>query len=97
MESEDERRKREYDKAFDVLKSELRQEKDVKLTGNPEEDFPELYEDEIDFDEQTREHIKKSMIEEVVENVEVGKDNTIYDKRLKRSIWKRIGDVLFNL
>lgn len=90
------RREQEYDQAFNVLKSELRKEKDVKLTGDVAEDFPELFEEEIDFDDKTNEYIKKSLIEEVVENVEVRKDKTIYDKRLKRPLFKRIIDALFN-
>lgn len=90
------RREEEYNKAFNVLKTELKKEKDVTLTGDVTKDFPELFEEEIDFDEKTNEYIKKSLIEEVVENVELRKDNTPYDKRLKRSLFKRIIDALFN-
>jgi hypothetical protein len=95
-EEELKRREQEYDLAFDALKSELKKEKDVVLTGDVNEDFPELFEKEIDFDDKTNEYIKKSLIEEVVDNVEVRKDNSIYDKRLKQPLFKRIIDALFN-
>jgi LPS O-antigen subunit length determinant protein (WzzB/FepE family) len=95
MESEEERRDREYNAAFKVLQKELRQEKNVKLTGDVEADFPELLEDDIDFDDKTNEYLKKHMIEELIDNVEVKKDNSIYDKRLKRPLLKRIADALF--
>lgn len=92
---ENERRIEEYDDAFKVLQQELKKEKDVKLTGNAETDFPEMFEEEISFDEKTHEYIKKSMIEELVDNLEVKKDNSIYDKRLKVPLYKRIIDALF--
>lgn len=95
MESEEERRERDYIESFKILQEELRKERDVKLSGNIEEDFPELLDDEIDFDDKTHEYIKKSMIEELVDNIEVKKDNTLYDKRLKRPLFKRIVDTLF--
>lgn len=96
MEGEEVRREKEYNKAFNVLRSELIKEKDVKLTGNSEIDFPEMYEDEIDFDEKTRNYIKKAMIDEIIDYAEVTKNNTITDKRLKRSFFKKIMDALFN-
>lgn len=95
MDSEEERRDREYNEAFKVLQQELRKEKDVKLTGDVESDFPELLEEDVDFDEKTNEYLKKHMIEELIDNVEVKKDKTVYDKRLKRPLLKRIIDALF--
>ena len=95
MDSEEVRREREYNEAFKVLQKELRQSKDVKLTGDVETDFPELMEEDVDFDDKTNEYLKKHMIEELIDNVEVKKDNSIYDKRLKRPLLKRISDALF--
>lgn len=92
---ESDRREREYNEGFKLLREELRKEREVKLTGDIEQDFPELFEEEIDFDEKTHEYIKKAMIEELVDNVEVKKDKSIYDKRLKRPLLKRIIDALF--
>jgi len=95
MEIEEDRRNQEYNEAFKILQQELRKEKDVKLSGDIESDFPELLEDEIDFDEKTNEYLKKHMIEELIDNVEVKKDKTVYDKRLKRPLLKKIIDALF--
>lgn len=76
---------------------------DFKKTGDPKVDFPEIYRDEddsVNLDvhlaqrEKENEYIKKILIEEVVENVEV-MDNSIYDKRLRRPLLKRIFDVIF--
>jgi len=97
-------------KGMKALKEELRQEKDHKLTGDAKVDFPELNEDDFDSDDKTGENfalyleerekenefLKKSMIEEIKDNVAVRKDNSIYDKRLKRSLFRRIMDALFN-
>lgn len=95
MDSEEVRREQEYNEAFKVLQTELQQEKDVKLTRDVQSDFPELLEDEIEFDDKTTEYLKKHMIEELIDNVEVKKDKHIYDKRLKRPLLKRIADALF--
>lgn len=95
MESEEVRRELEYNEAFKILQKELRKEKDVKLTGDVKSDFPELLEDEVDFEDKTNEYLKKHMIEELIDNVEVKKDKTVYDKRLKRPLLKRISDALF--
>lgn len=78
------------------------------LTGDPKIDFPEIYENQVDNSDELakyeahliqvqmqNEFIKKSIIEEVIENVEVRDDNSIYDKRLKRPLFKRIYDALF--
>ncbi len=80
-----------------------------KLTGDPKIDFPEMYDNRRDnedmkipdmhtFYEQRQkenEYLKKSIIEEVVENVEVKDDLSIYDKRLKRPLLKRIFRAIF--
>jgi hypothetical protein len=95
MESEDVRREREYSEAFKVLQQELRQEKNVKLTGDVQTDFPELLDDDVNFDDKTNEYLKKYMIDELIDNVEVKKDKSIYDKRLHRPLLKRIADALF--
>jgi hypothetical protein len=82
-----------------------------KLTGDPKVDFPEMYENKLDNEdglmtvekldafykqrEVESDYVKKTLIEEVVENVEVRPDLSIYDKRLKRPLLKRIFDALF--
>lgn len=83
-----------------------------KLTGDPKVDFPELFDNKIDneddainqyaklnaFYEQRKienEYLKKTIIEEIVENVEVKPDLSIYDKRLKRPLIKRIIAAIF--
>lgn len=82
-----------------------------KLTGDPKVDFPELYENKYDNEDaldtkakmdafltqrqKESEYIKKSIIEEVVENVEIKEDLSIYDKRLKRPLLKRIFAAIF--
>ena len=82
---------------------------DNKLSGDPKKDFPELFSNEIDnFDDnqndisiylderqKENEYIKKSIIEEVIDHAEVRKDLSIYDKRLKRPLYKRFFDALF--
>jgi hypothetical protein len=78
-----------------------------KLTGDPKIDFPEMYENEVDNSDEYAKYeaqliqvevqndfIKRNIIEEVKENVEV-KGNSIYDKRLRRPLLKRIYDALF--
>ena len=82
-----------------------------KLTGDPKVDFPELYENKFDNDDaieskakmdayyvqrqKENEYLKKAIIEEVVENVEIKEDLSVYDKRLKRPLLKRIFDAIF--
>jgi hypothetical protein len=76
---------------------------EFKKTGDPKIDFPEIYlDDDIDdFDKHLAEteienkYIKKILIEEVLENVEIKKDNGVYDKRLRRPLFKRILDAVF--
>lgn len=80
---------------------------DKKLTGDPKIDFPEIYENQVDNSDEyakydahliqvqlQNEFTKKNIIEEVIENVDV-KGNSIYDKRLKKTLLKRIFDALF--
>jgi len=83
-----------------------------KLSGDPKIDFPELFENKIDnedntIDEYTKldafykqrqlenEFQKKAIIDEVLDNVEIKPDFSIYDKRLKRPLLKRILDAIF--
>ena len=79
-----------------------------KLTGDPKIDFPEMYYNDIDnVDESSNieiidveiikqnEYLKRAIINEVVENVSIREDNSIYDKRLKKSIFKKLFDSLF--
>jgi hypothetical protein len=66
-----------------------------QLSGDAQQDFPELFEDEKEIDETQHDYLKKAMIEEIIDNVEVKEDNSISDKRLKRSLFKRILDALF--
>jgi len=104
------KREKLWEKGLNALKEELRQEKNHELTGDAETDFPELFENDLDTDDKTgnnfsvylqerekeNEYLKKSMIEDFKDNVEVGKDKSIYDKRVKRSLFKKIIDALFN-
>lgn len=66
-----------------------------ELTGDAEKDFPELFENEKEIDEKQNDYLKKAMIDEFLDNVEVKEDNSVYDKRLKRPLFKRIIDALF--
>jgi hypothetical protein len=77
-----------------------------KLTGDPKIDFPELYEDndyndDSNIDEFIKqrdienEYLKKAIADEILEYVEINKDLTISDKRLKRSLFKKIFDSIF--
>lgn len=92
--------------AFEYIKEDVKNEKPVKLTGDPSQDFPELNDDEdasaieVYRDERTKEneYVKKAMIDEFLDNVEIKEDQTIYDKRLKpkkRPLLQRIFDVFF--
>jgi hypothetical protein len=83
----------------------------IKLTGDPKADFPELFDNKFDnedaFDTKDKidaffnqrqtenEYIKKTIIEEVIENVEVKEDLSVYDKRLRRPLLKRIFAAIF--
>lgn len=80
-----------------------------ELTGDPKIDFPEIYENEVDNSDELGKYeaqliqvemqnnfIKKQTIEEVLDNALIKDDNSIYDKRLKRSLLKRIYDALFS-
>lgn len=79
-----------------------------KLTGDPEIDFPEMFDNAVDnADDQSNkailskeiqkqnEFLKRALVDEVIDNVAVREDNSIYDKRLKKSLFKRILDALF--
>lgn len=80
-----------------------------KLTGDPKIDFPEMFENEIDNsdDQSTKavltkeiqkqnEYLKRALIDEVIDNVVIEKDNSINDKRLKKSLFQKIYDAIFN-
>ncbi len=82
-----------------------------EFTGDPKVDFPEMYDNRLDNEDAAEEvfkldafykqreieseYQKKNIIEEVVENVEVKPDFSIYDKRLKRPLLKRIFEAIF--
>lgn len=80
-----------------------------KLTGDPKIDFPEIFENKIDnSDDQSsnavliteiqkqNEYLKRVIIDEVVDNIVVKEDKSIYDKRLKKSLFQKIYDTLFS-